>query len=131
MFRICKTVRFEAAHRLGTTFKDQKKAEKIFGKCTNFHGHSYKVDVFVKGDYLTSSMLMNFSELKNHMESKILDVFDHKSLNVVLSVEPTAEKIAQFIFEEMKELIRINKDWLHLDKVRVWETDTCWAEYYE
>ena len=129
MFRICKTVRFEAAHILRNKDTTDEENKKLFGKCSNFHGHSYKVEVFVKSPILNYGMVINFSELKDIMNVFIIEKYDHKTLNQVMDVLPTAENIAQEIYLNLrKELHKFGRP---LDKVRVWETDTCWAEYYE
>jgi 6-pyruvoyltetrahydropterin/6-carboxytetrahydropterin synthase len=59
--------------------------------------------------------------------------------------EPTTEAIAKSIFDHVKELLavgteklsssgvvyRIPADWVELERVRVWETPSTWAEYGE
>ena len=62
---------FDAAHFL----KDYK------GKCSNIHGHRWRVVVSIKSEKLsdeqqTKGMIIDFSDLKNKLKN-ICDYFDH------------------------------------------------------
>lgn len=70
------------------------------GNCSRLHGHSVRVRIWVKGfssDLDNLGILYDFNEAK-----KIRDKFDHKSLNEILVVNPTAENIALTIYKELK-----------------------------
>jgi len=115
MWKISKSMKFDAAHKL----------ENYKGPCANVHGHTFKVDIECehnKLDYI--GMLIDFKYLKMFMDT-ILKKFDHSYLNDVVDFNPTAENLAKYIYEELK------KDIEFLVKVRVWESETAYAEYYE
>jgi len=95
---------FDAAHHL----------KGYEGKCKNVHGHTYKVEVWVKGDsgrLDDVGILWDFGTLKN-----IINQYDHKNLNDIYDVNSTAENQCMAIYKELKEAD------LHLKfKVRVYE----------
>jgi len=113
---VVKRVSFDAAHLL----------PNYPGKCKNLHGHHWIVDIGYEGivDPRTG-MVADFSGLKG-MVSPLLETLDHHFLNDVIE-NPTAENLVTYI-----------RDWL-LDKpllevaelvlVRVWETETSYAEW--
>lgn len=61
---------------------------KTYGKCNNEngHGHNYKVQVTVRGpcDPVTG-MVMNLSDLKQNIDTAIMDKLDHKNLDKDIS----------------------------------------------
>lgn len=116
--------KFDAAHRI----------DGYDGKCGRMHGHSYKVRLQAKSQKLhpskyldTNDMVCDFRELKWAAKDSEKGGLDHTVLNERLPVNPTAERIAEFIYNETKQRI---PDEIKL-KVTVWETDTCWVEYTE
>ncbi len=81
---------FDSAHFL----------ENYDGKCSNLHGHTWKIAVWVRGDSSQLDkigLLWDFTNLK-----KILDGLDHKILNDVLKKNPTAENITIYVFQKLK-----------------------------
>lgn len=97
------------------------------GKCSNIHGHRWKVEIEIQSEVLVSGgqldgMVIDFSDLKKDVITMI-DYFDHaliiqensmrvETLNCllqdgfkVISVEfrPTAENFAAFFFKNMKD----------------------------
>ena len=98
------------------------------GKCENLHGHNYKVEISLKGEKLDKTgMLADFTEIKKELK-EIIKYLDHKNLNNLPEFKhnnPTSENIAKFIFNKIK-----NK-YNNIFKVRIWETDTQYAEYFE
>ena len=71
--RLTKTFTFEMAHALFN----------YDGKCKNIHGHSYKLEVTVKGRPIEKSanpkdgLLIDFGDLKKIVNAKVVDIFDH------------------------------------------------------
>jgi 6-pyruvoyltetrahydropterin/6-carboxytetrahydropterin synthase len=71
--RITKQFRFEMAHVL----------LGYDGPCKNVHGHSYELNVTVRGTANISSghpklgMVMDFGDLKKIVREQIIDIFDH------------------------------------------------------
>jgi len=75
------------------------------GKCENLHGHNYKVRLWVKGAELDEGgMLADFSLLKKALQAAI-EPLDHSNLNdrEIFKNDPSAERIARFIFEKAHE----------------------------
>jgi len=103
------------------------------GKCENLHGHNWKVGVIVSSSKLnTQQMVIDFVKLKKVL-NKILDQLDHKYLNNLpffKNNQPTAENIAKFIYEKLKEKLLKYKN-IQKIKVIVWETPTQYASYEE
>lgn len=98
------------------------------GKCEAIHGHNYKVEVSLKSNELQKNgILIDFTDLKKDLK-EILRYLDHKNLNDLEEFKtenPTSENIAKFIFDKMKQKYKI------VSKVRIWETEKQYAEYFE
>jgi len=75
------------------------------GKCEKIHGHNYRVRLWVRGEELDEGgMLADFSLLKKILK-EVLEPLDHSNLNdfALFQNDPSAERIARYIFEEVKE----------------------------
>ena len=124
MFEVRVEADFAAAHFL----KDYN------GKCENLHGHNYKVFAHVRGNNLNEGgMLLDFSKLKDALR-KTCKILDHTNLNdfPFFNQNPSAEKIALFIFENIKKELNESKDIQKepfLYAVDVFETETSRASY--
>ena len=124
MFEVRVEADFAAAHLL----KDYN------GKCENLHGHNYKVFAHVRGNNLNEGgMLLDFSKLKDALR-KTCKILDHTNLNdfPFFNQNPSAEKIALFIFENIKKELNESKDIQKepfLYAVDVFETETSRARY--
>jgi 6-pyruvoyltetrahydropterin/6-carboxytetrahydropterin synthase len=98
------------------------------GPCENIHGHTWKVQVFLKGDNLDKlGMLYDFKQAKSTLKD-ILSEFDHKNLNEMgyfRKSNPTAENIARTICDLYSDKIGDIK----VSKVTVWESETTCATY--
>ncbi|MCL2294225.1 MAG: 6-carboxytetrahydropterin synthase QueD [Spirochaetes bacterium] len=96
------------------------------GKCENLHGHNYKVRIYCSGEKLGKGyMLIDFGILKKMLKN-VLEELDHKNLNELpyfAQKEPSAEVIAEFIFNKMSERLREHSDTASLSRVDVFETD--------
>ena len=101
------------------------------GKCENVHGHNYRCQVTVEGaDVDENGLLVDFVELKKVVHS-VLDRLDHQWLNEFPpfdKINPSAENIAKFIFDEVNAGLG-TRDSARLGQVRLWETDTAYAVY--
>ncbi|MEM6264899.1 MAG: 6-carboxytetrahydropterin synthase [Bacteroidota bacterium] len=123
---------FNAAHRLHNPEWDDKTNERVFGKCNNpyYHGHNYDLIVRVTGEVdPKTGYLIDMKILKDLMEEKVLDCFDHKNLNLEVeefkTINPTMENIAVVIWERLRP---------HLDSsfqlnIRLYETERNFVEY--
>lgn len=99
------------------------------GKCKDLHGHTWKIEVFLLcGDLDGLGMVRDFGELKKGFRA-FLGRFDHKCLNDLeyfQTVNPTAENIAKYIYEQYAPVVAP----LTLSKVSVWESDVAGASYF-
>lgn len=142
--QIGKTFTFDAAHRL----------QNHGGKCRNLHGHTYHVEVTLKGEALqqegpAQGMLMDFDRLKAWWKA-IEPSLDHTVLlestdplvgalhslgrdgtSITLFMfPPTAENLAIWVVTNLRVWLQAGSR--DLDEfgasVRIYETPTSWAE---
>jgi 6-pyruvoyltetrahydropterin/6-carboxytetrahydropterin synthase len=124
MISMTKIFTFEAAHHL----------PNHEGLCKNVHGHSYKLEVEISGVPKKGSkdpalgMIMDFGHLKKIVQTTILDRFDHTDLNKCF-LNPTAETMVYKISSMLKTAFTVNKCRVQLQRVRLWETSTSYAEW--
>lgn len=134
MYVINKEVQFDAGHRVPLHAS----------KCSNPHGHRYKVVVYVVGELIEegpeSGMVRDFSVIKHYLTKYVHDKYDHGFIihegdteliglftqmrwkYIVVPFYPTAECLAKKIFDDLSGLLNI----LQVD---VWETPTSCASY--
>lgn len=107
--QIRKHFRFEAAHVL----------PHHPGKCARMHGHSYRLEVAIRGPLQSSGpasgMIEDFDTVKAVVREHVVDVLDHQTLNDFIE-NPTAERIVLWIWE------RIEPHLGGLDELVLWET---------
>jgi len=108
---VSKTFRFEAAHKL----------IGYDGDCANLHGHSYVLEIQVKGVVDEQGFVMDFKELKHFVQTKVIDLLDHVYLNDIIK-NPTAENIVIWIVRKLQQDLMIHK-------VRLWETVDSYCEW--
>nr|XP_027231700.1 6-pyruvoyl tetrahydrobiopterin synthase-like [Penaeus vannamei] len=101
----------------------------IFGKCNNpnGHGHNYKLEVTVRGPVdAVTGMVMNVTDLKQIINSVVMDVMDHKHLDLDVPVfrdsnlVSTTENVAVVIYEAIQGQLPSQ---VTLYEIKVHETD--------
>ncbi len=93
------------------------------GKPEPLHGHTWEVEVFIGADKLDKGgMGVDFVEIDTFLKELLPD---YKLLNDVFDFSPSAENVAMWIYHRVKERFP------SLQKVVVWETENCGAEYSE
>lgn len=119
---LTKQFRFEAAHRL----------PNHAGKCARPHGHSYLLEVSVRGPVLPvrghsdDGMVIDLDAIKAVVQAAIIERLDHQDLNTILPEPTTAECIAHWIWDALEaaapEFAAL------LWRIRLWETSSGYVE---
>ncbi len=140
--RVTKRFHFEMAHTL----------YEYDGLCRNIHGHSYNLEVTLIGEprnepnHPKDGMVLDFSELKQLVKSKIVDRFDHALMVnslvsdtqiellgkttdrvIVVDFQPTSENIVAYIAEILQQHLPAG---VTLFSIRLYETVTSFAEWF-
>jgi 6-pyruvoyltetrahydropterin/6-carboxytetrahydropterin synthase len=124
---ICKSFTFHAAHVI----------PHHRGKCSQPHGHTYKVEVEVVGRVMEvgpeAGMVADFDRIKQVWAEKLEPELDHRDLNETLVATgkipySTAECLADYILAQMRYYMAIDFEDFYVASVRVWETPTSWAQ---
>ena len=101
------------------------------GKCAKVHGHTWQVEIRVRGDRLDESgMLVDFSILKNKLR-EITGTLDHSLINDLdyfTTINPTAENISVYIAQRFQEMMKDVS--VKICSVTVWESPRAAAIYY-
>jgi 6-pyruvoyltetrahydropterin/6-carboxytetrahydropterin synthase len=131
MYRVTREILFCYGHRL----------LNYDGKCRHLHGHNGRAVISLEAEALDAKgMLVDFSEIKRHIQRWIDETLDHTLLLCradpllpllveqgervfVMEDNPTAENIARLIFERGVEA------GLPIVEVILWETENCHAAY--
>lgn len=121
MFTVSIEEKFSAAHLL----RDYQ------GKCSQLHGHNWKVTVKVQAGKLDDvGIAIDFYELKS-ITKEVIILLDHTNLNDLdyFSYQnPSSENIARFIFQKVQEQLPA---YAKLDEVVIVESDGCAVIYSE
>ena len=116
------TEHFDSAHYL----------REYPGKCKNMHGHTWYIEVVIKGKHLDNAgILIDFSDLKEIVRD-LIRPFDHQLLNEIApfdKVNPSSENLAKYFYYEMKKTLSDMP--ISLVRVTVSESPTTAASYYE
>ena len=131
MYSVTKRIEFCYGHRL----------LNYDGVCRHPHGHNAVVEIDLQSQALdTRNMVADFNDIKRIVKGWIDRELDHKMIlhkddplaavlknmgepMYLLESNPTAERIAQLIFDVSRE------QGLPVSRVTVWETPTSWATY--
>ncbi len=94
------------------------------GKCARMHGHSYHLEVAVRGAMKTRGpargMIEDFDRIERIVNERVVDVVDHQNLNEFIE-NPTVEQIVLWIWR------RLDGALIRLDELVLWETPTACA----
>ncbi len=118
---LAKTFHFEAAHHL----------PGHRGKCARLHGHSYRVEVALRGPIIYAQgesdhgMVMDFDDLSQIVRSAVIERLDHRDLNEVTGIHTTAENLSHWMWDA---LIAGGLPEGLLYRIRLWETESSYVE---
>lgn len=118
MMEVTRIFTFDAAHRL----------EDYVGKCNFLHGHTYKLELTVRGTPDHRGIVCDFGDLKEIFKSHYEPLLDHKYLNESLPmVNTTAENLLIWFFDRWEEVVRPAHPELQPVRARLWETPNAFA----
>lgn len=114
--RLVQEFRFEAAHRLPKVPPSHR--------CSNLHGHSYKIEVAVRGPIdEATGWLMDYADMEAVCAPHIA-LLDHHYLNEIEGLEnPTSEVLSRWLWT------RLAPGLPSLERITVWETPDTRCEY--
>ena len=96
MYYVQKTIEISAAHNLHLSYES---------KCEALHGHNWIIVVYCKSETLNEDgMVVDFT----HIKRVVKDTFDHKYINDVLTVNPSAENIARWICDHIDHCYKVS-----------------------
>ncbi|HMD44342.1 MAG TPA: 6-carboxytetrahydropterin synthase QueD [Candidatus Acidoferrum sp.] len=123
MFQVSVEETFSAGHAL----------RGYRGKCENVHGHNYRVQITLEGPELDQiGLLVDFTHVKRVIR-ELIQRLDHQFINDLepfRTVNPSAENIAKYFFEEVSKELQEMPPGAMVKDVVIWETDTASARYY-
>ncbi len=119
---LTKQFRFEAAHQL----------PNHRGKCARLHGHSYLLEVSVRGPIQPArgqsddGMVIDLEQIKELVNEILIARVDHYNLNDLLSLPSTAENIIHWMWDELEH--QAPEFGTLLWRMRLWETASGYVE---
>jgi 6-pyruvoyltetrahydropterin/6-carboxytetrahydropterin synthase len=133
MIYVTRRAEFSASHYYHNPAFSAEENRRVFGKCNNphGHGHNYTVEVTVGGEVDSKTgMVLDVKDLKRVLDEEVLQLFDHKFLNVEVpafrETIPTTENIAVEIWKRLAPNLSSGR----LHRIRVYETPDLFVDYY-
>lgn len=123
LVEVTKEMTFDSAHQL----------LEYQGDCSRLHGHTYKLQVTVKGLPDAIGMIIDFKILKRYIQELILDELDHYNLNDKLNFNTTAENMVVYFYDIILSTLVGMPEFVsrkvRLVSVKLWENPSSFAEY--
>ena len=131
MLLVTRIEHFSSSHILKNPNLSEERNREVFGKCNNFHGHNYYLEVTLRGepDY-ESGYVFDLKELKTIIDENILKIVDHSFLNdldIFKDIVPTTENMAVVFWNILKD--KVKRDNAELYSVKIHETAKNIVEY--
>lgn len=127
------------------------------GMCQNLHGHTYKMQVeivritgnLIEGTGHSDSMVLDFKDLKDIVNERIVKELDHAFMYWVNSPDKTEHEIARILIQSGKKVVKVEyrptaeemalnflrilrdefkKFDVDVKSIKVWETPTSYAK---
>lgn len=122
---------FAASHRLHSASFSDAENQRLYGKCNNpyGHGHNYTLEVTLAGPVNEQTgMIANLTDLDAFVKQRVLDDFDHRSINDEIPAfrtkVPTTENLCIEIFNRLRDFPHAR-----LERIRIEETSKNSFEY--
>ena len=133
--------------RIELTFDSGHRLLNYDGKCAYPHGHTYRAEVFLKGDSLDAlGLVYDFTDLKRRVKSWVDEHWDHAflvnsrdreliqglgglakcRLYTFREENPSCEVMSRELYKKVAELCGVTPA-----RVRLWESLDQYAEYGE
>jgi 6-pyruvoyltetrahydropterin/6-carboxytetrahydropterin synthase len=135
MIELTRRATFSASHFYWNEAWSAAENQRVFGRCANRngHGHNYTLEVTVAGEPdPVTGFVVDLKWLKDVMEREVVDVYDHRHLNLEVAefakAIPTTENIAIAAWNRLVGVIG-DGGAARLTRVRVYETPEIFAEY--
>jgi 6-pyruvoyltetrahydropterin/6-carboxytetrahydropterin synthase len=120
---------FAAAHRYWVDDWSPAENERVFGRLTGVHGHTYTLDVTIQGPIdPQTGMVIDLVELKRVVGETVVARFDHTDLcadPLFRGRVPTTENLAIVVWDLLAPKLGADRLW----QVRVWEDPTLYVDY--
>ena len=134
MTTVTKEFHFEAAHRLELEAATTAENARVYGACSNLHGHTYILWVTLRAPALLSKlrtgMITDFRDISRIVKAHVIDELDHNFLNSVpwLTGPITAENMVSDIARRLCPVFP-DVDVVH---IRLYEggNRTSWVDWY-
>ncbi len=118
LVEVTRVFTFDAAHYL----------EDYIGPCGALHGHTYRLELTVKGERDRRGIVVDFEDLKKVVGEVFLEPrLDHRFLNETLPCNTTAENMVVWFFDYWEERVAPRFPNARLERVVLWETPTSGA----
>lgn len=92
-------------------------------QCGRLHGHNYEVELVLESDTLDKTgFVLDYGQMAP-FKTYLDEAFDHRHLNDVVEFNPTAEHLAEHLYQVAVPMLT------HVMGVRVYETPKTCAEY--
>jgi 6-pyruvoyltetrahydropterin/6-carboxytetrahydropterin synthase len=131
MIYITRREHFSASHKLLNPKISKDKNESLFGKCNNFHGHNYYIEVTLCGEPDTNSgYVFDLKKLGKIISKEILQKVDHKYLNELAMFKntiPTTENMVIIFWKILEPKLKTKNARLY--SVKLYETEKNMVEY--
>lgn len=102
IFNVWKQFRFDAAHHLDGGPDTDPKYRRV-------HGHSYQVDVWLRGPRTEFGWVVDMGELEARLQTA-RDLLDHRYLNEIEGLgPPTMENIAHLVWMSLRALPQLHR----------------------
>ncbi len=137
MIYVIRHEHFYAAVKLYNSSWSKEKNEEVFGPCanSNWHGHNFELIVTVKGQPdEDTGFVVDLKKLSKLIRSEVIEMFDHKNLNLdvdvmrgkMASTENIAIEIWKIFLQTLPNISRTAK--LHC--IKLYETPRNFVEYF-
>lgn len=131
---ITRKAEFSASHVCSDPSLSPEENERLYGRESrpHGHGHNYVLEVTLRGEVdPVHGMVLDLKALKGIIRDRVLNVYDHRFLNVEVPpfdrIVPTAENIARDIWRRLDAPVAAMGSTLH--SVRLHESDDLFVDY--